>query len=63
MTTQQEWKHQVWRRWLRIIRRRPCANVSADIIVRRCDQPTMADAIDRFDQKVNQPTLTQKLLL
>jgi hypothetical protein len=55
MTTEQEWKHQVWRRWLRITRRKPTANISADIMVRQNEQLTMADAIDAFDNRINKP--------
>lgn len=61
MTPQEEWKLLVWRRWFRITRRRPTANVSADIIVRRGEQRGMADAIDAFEERTTKPKLTQLL--
>lgn len=53
MTAEQEWKHLVWRRWLRITRRTQVANISADVIVRQNEQLSMADAVDRYDERIN----------
>lgn len=53
MTAEQEWKHLVWRRWLRITRRTQVANISADVIVRQNEQRSLSDAIDKHDERVN----------
>ena len=60
MTAEEEWKFLVWRRWLRITRRKPTANISADVILRQNEQRTLPDPIDAFEHRLKNPTLLKQ---
>lgn len=61
MTPQEEWKHLVWRRWLRMTLNKSTTQMSGDIILRPYERRTIADAVDTIDRMRNQPTAIDTL--